>query len=255
MAPKRRRQDKAQSKGDVVTQKRIKLQHRDNTTATAKITSTSAQDSTSNTTQPAQSAAAQAFATTELLEQILLAVDDIKSLLLMRRVAPQWRTFIDETSSLKNKMWLVPQQLDHEEHEWYLSPGAIYLHKRPRTTDAAAVAGSGDVIYRGTYRPIWRSEFHSTWISQPLFIRKQAKPSLLKTRSIFLKMFATQPPVPVMYLRVRNGDNELRNYRCLVERVKNSKGEAMLIVEEMMFPLEQESEIEARPYRGFIFGE
>ncbi|GAB7323666.1 hypothetical protein MBLNU13_g07143t2 [Cladosporium sp. NU13] len=148
MAPKRRRQDKAQSKGDVVTQKRIKLQHRDNTTATAKITSTSAQDSTSNTTQPAQSAAAQAFATTELLEQILLAVDDIKSLLLMRRVAPQWRTFIDETSSLKNKMWLVPQQLDHEEHEWYLSPGAIYLHKRPRTTDAAAVAGSGDVIYR-----------------------------------------------------------------------------------------------------------
>lgn len=85
-------------------------------------------------------------------------------------------------------------------------------------------------------------------------------------------MFATQPPVPVMYLRVRNGDNELRNYRCLVERVKNSKvvrvgdvlralshmpksQEAMLVVEEMMFPLEQESEIEARPYRGFMFGE
>ena len=40
---------------------------------------------------------------------------------------------------------------------------------------------------------------------------------------MFLKMFAMQPPVPVVYLRVRNSGNELRNYRWLVERVKNKK--------------------------------
>ena len=177
------------------------------------------------------------FATTELLEQILLSVDDIKSLMLTRRVAPQWRAVIDDTSSLKKKMWLAPRQLDRE---WYLSPGAINVHKRPRITCAAAAtsaADSGDVIYKsGNFNPfllhinprdtsgsIWKSEFHLSWIPQPLFVRKQAKASYHKPRSMFLKMFAMQPPVPVVYLRVRNSGNELRNYRWLVERVKNKK--------------------------------
>lgn len=234
----------------------------------------------SNTTHPAQSAAAQVFATTELLEQMLLSVDDLKSLTAMRRVAPQWRAVIDETSSLKKKMWLVPQQLDHE---WYLSPGATHLHRRPRTTDAAAASADGEIIYKSatpnpllflhdSRRPIWASRYHASWISQPLFIQEQAKPSLLRTRGVFLKMFATQPPVPVMYLRVRNGDNELRNYRCLVERIKNSKGvkvgdvlralsrmpksqETIVVVEEVMFPQEDASEIDVEPWYGFRYYE
>jgi hypothetical protein len=85
-------------------------------------------------------------------------------------------------------------------------------------------------------------------------------------------MFATQPLVPIMYLRVRNGNLELRNYRCLVEPIKNSKGvrvqdvlralermpksqQTMLVVEEMTFPLEQEVEIYVRPWKGFPYGE
>lgn len=84
-------------------------------------------------------------------------------------------------------------------------------------------------------------------------------------------MFATEPPVPAMYLRVRNGDNEARNYRYLVEKIGNSKGvrvgdvlralsripksqETMLLVEEMMFR-EQAVEILARPFKGFPFSE
>lgn len=233
----------------------------------------------SNTTQPAQSAAAQVFATTELLEQILLSFDDLKSLTAMRRVAPQWRAVIDETSSLKKKMWLVPQQLDHE---WYLSPGATHLRKRPRATDAAAATADGEIIYKSATpnpllflqhcrRPIWASSYHVSWVSQPLFIQEQAKPSLLRTRGIFLKMFATQPPVPVMYLRVLNGD-DLSNYSCLVEKIKNSKGvkvrdvlralsrmpksrEMMVVVEEVMFPRDDASDFEAEPWHGFLYHE
>lgn len=204
--------------------------------------------------------------------------------MLMCRVAPQWRTVIDDTSSLRKKMWLAPQQLDHE---WYLSPGETTLHKRPKTTDAVAAAAAatanGEIIYksarpnpmlffRNSHWPIWASEFHFSWISQPHFIREQMTPSLHKTRSIYLKMFATQPPVPVMYLRVRNGDNELRNYRCLVEKIKNSKGvkvgdvlralsnmpksqETMFIVEEVMFPQDNASEIKVEPWHGFRYHE
>ena len=233
----------------------------------------------SNATQPTQSAAAQVFATTELLEQILFSVEDLKSLVAMRRVAPQWRAVIDETSSLKKKMWLVPQQLDHE---WYFSPGATHLHKRPRTTDAAAASADGEIIYRSattnpllflqdSRRPIWASRYHASWVSQPLFFQEQAKPSLLRTRGIFLKMFATQPPVPVMYLRVLNGD-DLSNYSCLVERIKNSKGvkvgdvlralsrmpksqDMMVVVEEVMFPRHDASDFEAEPWHGFHYHE
>lgn len=261
-----------------------KFQHVNNESTTAtETTSTSAQNSSPPTAQPTQSAAAQVFATPELLEQIFLSVDDSKSLMRSRRVAPQWRAVIDDTSSLKKKMWLVPQQLDHE---WYLSPGATHLRKRPRTTGAAT--DSSDIIYQSgifnpfllsidpadIHHPIWKSGFHYSWISQPLFVRKQAttKSSLRKPPSKFLKMFATQPPVPVMYLRIRNGDNEARNYRCLVEKIQNSKGvrvgnvlralsrmpksqETMLLVEEMMFPSEQEVEISVSPYEGFPYAE
>lgn len=185
MAPKRRRQDKAQSNPDTPPQKRKKLQvnmsellcgpqsegiwpcklsirtliqvqrvNNTATTTTAETTPTNTQNSTPETTQSTQSAAAQVFATTELLEQMFLSVDDIKSLMLARRVAPQWRAVIDDTSSLTKKLWLVPQQLDHE---WYLSPGATHLRKRPITTDAAAAAtatDSSDIIYKsGTLNP------------------------------------------------------------------------------------------------------
>lgn len=137
----------------------------------------------SNTTQPTKSAAARVFATTELLEQIFLSVDDLKSLTAMRRVAPQWHTVIDETSSLKKKMRLVPQQLDHE---WYLSPGANHLHKRPRTTDAAAASAGGGIIYKSatpnpllflqdSRRPVWASRYHASWVSQPLFNPRASK--------------------------------------------------------------------------------
>lgn len=85
-------------------------------------------------------------------------------------------------------------------------------------------------------------------------------------------MFATQPPVPVMYLRVRNGDNELRNHRFLIEKIKNSKGvkvgdvlralshmpksqETMVVVEEMMFPRDDASNFEAEPWHGFHYHE
>ena len=85
-------------------------------------------------------------------------------------------------------------------------------------------------------------------------------------------MFATQPPVPIMYIRVRNGDNELRNYRCLVEKIKNSKGvkvgdvlralsrmpksqETMVMVEEVMFPHNDAWEISAEPWHGFRYYE
>jgi hypothetical protein len=261
-------------------------------TATATATASTAAESTSasdqgspadDTSEPSEpvSAATQVLATTELLEQILLSLDDVKSLMSNRRVARKWRAVIDDTSSLKKKMWLVSQHLDHE---WYLSPGATHLSKRPKTT--AAPADSSDIIYASgtfnphllhiapsdTHRPLWRSEFHYSWISQPLHIHKRAIFSIGKPQSLFRKMFVTQPPVKLMYLRVRNGDDERRNYRCLIEKVKNSTGvrvgdvlralsrmpksqEMMLVVEEMMFPMEEEVEISDTPWEGFPYRE
>ena len=277
----------------VSTNANANSQHPNTATATATATTAaentpasdqdSPADDTSESSEPA-SAATQVLATTELLEHILLSLDDVKSLVSNRRVARRWRDIIDDTSSLKKEMWLVPQQLDHE---WYLSPGASHLRKRPKTTTAtAAPADSSDTIYASgtfnphllhiapsdTHRPLWRSEFHYNWISQPLHIHKRAIFSIGKPQSLFRKMFVTQPPVKLMYLRVRNGDDERRNYRCLVEKVKNSTGvrvgdvlralsrmpksqEMMLVVEEMIFPTEEEVEISDTPWEGFPYRE
>lgn len=308
MAPKRRRHEKAQSKRDTTSQKRAKLQvgtsrgpgtstlrlvsnkvlipfqHTNDNAATTEALSARSQSSLPNTTQPEQpaSAAAQVFATPELLEQVLLAVNDVKWFMLMRRVASQWRAVIDDTTSLRKKMWLAPQQLDHE---WYLSPGAEFLRKRPIATGRLAAADSGDIIYKSGItnpflfdksspyrsRPIWTSHYHNSWVSPPLFVREQASSSFRKTGSLFLKMFATQPPVPAMYLRVRGDESALRNYRCLVEQVKNPKGvkvgdvlravahlsesqKRAFVVDEMLFDLERFSEISIEPWAFRRYG-
>jgi hypothetical protein len=207
--------------------------------------------------------------------------------MLMRRVAPDWRAVIDDSRSLMRKLWLAPQQLDHE---WYLSPGADVLRKRPaRTEGAAAAAASGNIVYRsgianpflfkknftrpGLCQPIWTSEFHNSWVSSPLFIRESVtKPKIRKARSLFLKMFATQPPVKVMYLRIRSGgENMFRSYRCLVEQVKKSKGvkvgdvlravshlshnqKTAIVVDRMMFDVDWASEISMQPWAFRRYG-
>lgn len=215
----------------------------------------------------------------------MLSFDDLKSLLCMRRVAPQWRTVIDETSSLKKKMWLTPQQPDHE---WYLRAGAgeTFLRRRPTATiaggpAAAVTVDTGDIVYKSgranpllfkseSATPIWESHLHGGWVSQPLCLLKDPSYSFRKARSLHLQMFATQPPVPVMFLKIRAGRNELRSYRCLLEQVKNTKGvkvgdvlraashwsnaqDIEFVVEEMMLPLDGywEDGIDSEPFRGF----
>jgi len=251
--------------------------------AATETTSASDQNSSPDTSEPSQSPATKVFAITELLEEILLSVDDIKSLMLMRRVAHKWRAVIDDNASLNKRKWLAPQQLDHE---WYLVPGETHLRKRPKPTDAAAAstaaADSGVVIYNSglinpflfkahCLRPIWASNFHNTWVSQPLCLLGAAMSSFRKPHSLFLKMFATQPPVPVMYLRIRKGEHRHGNYRCLVEQIKNTKGVKVgdvlravscfsegqalaFVVEEMMFPLDAAAErgISIEPWVGFL---
>ena len=204
-----------------------------------------------------------------------------------RRVAPQWRAVTGDSPSLMKKLWLAPQQLDHE---WYLSPSAKLLLKRPATTKGAATAAdSGDIVYKSGItnpflferssnrpslsQPIWTSEFHNSWVSSPLFIRERVtKAKVRKAKSLFLKMFATQPPVKIMYLRIRaGGESFYRSYRCLVEQVKNSKGvkvgdvlravshlshgqKTAIVVDEMMFDVEWASEISVKPWGFRQFG-
>jgi hypothetical protein len=245
----------------------IDFQHASNTDKSTPAS----QSPTTNVAQPSQPAA-QVFATTELFEQILISVNNIKCLMTARQVCRRWQDMIDNTESLKNMMWLAPQQLDHE---WYLSPGAIRLYKRPMNTTTAT---GGDVIYKSARynpflfrtsltEPIWKSCYHDPWISQPLYIHEQSMASFRGARSLFLKMFATQPPVTVMYMRVQGGDSEHRSYRCLIERIKNAKGvkvgdvlraawhaseaEPAFVVESVMFPVAGASGISIRPWAGF----
>lgn len=204
----------------------------------------------------------------------------------MRRVAPQWRAVIDDTTSLKQKMWLAPQQLDHE---WYLSPGADFLRKRPALTgrSAAAAADSDDIVYKSgltnpflfekslsprAAQPIWSSRFHKSWVSPPLLVREDVKFRVRKAKSLFLQMFATQPPVKLMYLRIRSADSVLGSDRSLVEQVKNAKGvrvgdvlravshlseshKMAFVVDEMMFDLARAcGYIDAQPYTFRQYG-
>jgi hypothetical protein len=85
-------------------------------------------------------------------------------------------------------------------------------------------------------------------------------------------MFATQPPVKVMYLRIRSGgENMFRSYRCLVEQVKNSKGvevsdvlravshlshnqKTAIVVDRMMFDVDWASEISMQPWAFRRYG-
>lgn len=178
--------------------------------------------------QPTQSAA-QVFATTELLEKILISLQQVKHLMKTRRVCHRWQDVIDGTESLKKKMWLAPQQLDHE---WYLSASATELRKRPVSTAAA----DGDVSYKSacinpflfftkSEPPIWKSHFHNCWVSQPLYLHEQPQSTSRKAKSLFLKIFATQPPVTVLYLRTTGEHGQgPRNYGCLVQQIKNKKG-------------------------------
>jgi len=228
------------------------------------------QKPTSAIVWPGQSAA-QVFATTELLEQILISVGEVRSLMTMRRVAHKWQDVIDGTESLKRMMWLAPQQLDHE---WYRQPGGRWFHKRPTNT----VAAPGDIVYkaarnnpflfdRGSNRPIWKSSYHVKWISQRLRVRHQPKLFSQRARSLFLKMFATQPPVTVLFLRTRAEQAGKKSFSLLVERIKNTKGvevgdilrvadrmpdgEKTVVAEEVMFPSENARVVKAKAKRGF----
>jgi hypothetical protein len=254
-------------------------------TETASTRNQSSQTPTTNQPSEPTSAATQVFAITELLEQILLFVEDIPSLMTKRRVAPQWRVVIDDTTSLKQKMWLAPQQLDHE---WYLSPGADFLRKRPILTGrSAAAADSEDVVYKSgltnpflfekslsprAAQPIWSSHFHNSWVSPPLLLREGVKFRVREAKSLFLQMFATQPPVKLMYLRIRSADSMLGSYRSLIEQVKNAKGvrvgdvlravsrlseshKMAFVVDEMMFDVDRAcAYIDAQPYTFRQYG-
>ena len=86
-------------------------------------------------------------------------------------------------------------------------------------------------------------------------------------------MFATQPPVPVMYLRIRGG-RKVTTYFYLVEQIRDTKGVRVgdvlravahlskgqsiaFVVEEMMFPLDAAVErgISIEPWHGFLYTE
>ena len=140
---------------------------------------------------------------------------------------------------------------------------------------------SGDIIYKSAILdqnllrkaadsdskgPIRKSYYHNSWVSQPLLVPGPSPPwDVTRTdpwemKGLYLKTFATQPPVPMMYLVIQ-GALDI-TYSCQIEPIKNKKGVTVgdvlrtvrgvrywcdrptfIVVENVMFPAESATEI------------
>jgi hypothetical protein len=100
--------------------------------------------------------------------------------------------------------------------------------------------------------PIWHPwqygwhDWCSFWTSEELFLRMDARPMRMKTSSVLLNMFATQPPLLEMTLRIKDTNHFKSSRRIyspkglrvidVLRAAEQLTGDKALVVENVFFP-------------------
>lgn len=213
------------------------------------------------------------FGTTELLAEVLLNIGTLKDLMILRGVCQKWRDVIEDTPSLQRLIFLAPQP--SEDHEWHgddrrhrfwtdrVKVKSILLNLpkgHDNSSTRSEVLSSARINPLLFYTkpehvaiPIWRPRKYSErfgaaqhWTSQELYLRMEAKPPGIRANSPLLRMFATQPPLPVMSLRTydsdhRNSVRDIRNPKGvkvadILRAASQLGGRKAVVVDEVIFP-------------------
>jgi hypothetical protein len=270
------------------------LIHPQRTLQKSKKSSPTTKKPTTATTGPTGSAA-RFFGTNELFEQVLLHNNTLKGLMPLRRVCKRWQAVIEGTPFLQRQIFLAPQSPTHEWHgddrkhpfwsnDFYLQHPArqSVLVKKPKGTapesgkEVYTCAEINPLLFHKTpshatipiwqprkYDPRWRGQ--NDWNSQELYLRMEAKPSGIRTKSPLLQMFATQPPLKVTGLRVHdpNQGTSTRDVRNpegvkvidILRAVEQLEGRKAVVVDEVIFPSDGQEMIEIEAHRDdFPYG-
>lgn len=281
MAPKRAHNNKGPHKPDPTLHKRIKVQVRkilytpddfltSSYHALANVKSQQTQQTHKNVQRTSkriaqivatrtQQVANQVFGTNELLEQILLHVGTLEDLIRMRGVNRQWKDVIEGTVSLKQIIFLSPQEPEHVWHTFVsLGPGLpLYKFvKDPKgswnTDENPGILQSARInplLFRQLSEneniPVWYTGSRGRWTSEELHLREGARinGTKMKVSSPLLNMFATQPPLEVMMFRT-GGDpaRQIRNRKGIkvIDVLKVAEGlaggfEGRVVVDYIIF--------------------
>jgi hypothetical protein len=205
----------------------------------------------------------------------------------LRRVCKKWQAVIEGTPSLQRILFLAPQPSDHEWHGDYRSnpfwrnrcsagPIESLLEKKPEGTApeaGKAVHTSARINPLLFYKqpghaslPIWqphkydyRVAIANEWNSQEIYLRVESKPNGIKTNSPLLQMFATQPPLETMILRVydsgfRASARDIRNAKGVkvidvLRAAEQLEGRKVVVVEDTIFPSEDQETIRIKSHR------
>jgi hypothetical protein len=213
------------------------------------------------------------FGTSELLEQILLNVGNMKDLIRMRGVCHKWKDVIEGTQSLMQIIFLAPQQHDYEWHNWVridLGPPRYKLVKEPKTDvetekDNPGILQSARInpllffqLEEHALFPVWKTASYHRWTSQELHLREGArlKGTGIRVSSSLLNMFATQPPVYEMSFRTR-GDpaRQIRNRKGIkvIDVLRVAEGlegglNGRVVIDYVFFPPEDVDVVYRRDY-------
>lgn len=200
----------------------------------------------------------------------------------------KWQDVVEGSPSLKKIMFLAPEQADHEWHteDRRMADGEVleFLARKPtgsardpsaRIFDSARVNPllftkrvTRDMREYLTYPsiswPLWRAlrgTLSHDWILQELYLRKTERPSGIKAKSPILKMFATQPPVPVMTLGTDDrafgmSERKVRNPKGvkIIDILRASgalAGKKAVVVDSLIFPPD-ELDQQRRPVEFFL---
>jgi hypothetical protein len=210
-------------------------------------------------------AANQVFATTELLEQILLNNGTMKDLIRLRGVCHKFKDVIEGTRSLMQIIFLSPQDLDHEWRSLMrIDPGfpRYALTKEPKRSRNTKEEQSwflkparfNPLLFRQLSQyariPIWHTGSGDRWTSEELHLREGAgiKGTKIRVGSPLLNMFATQPPVYEMSFRTGGPGSTARQIRNrkgikVIDVLRVAEGlvgglDGRVVVEDIIFPPE-----------------
>jgi hypothetical protein len=185
----------------------------------------------------------------------------------MRGVNRQWKAVIEDTESLKQIIFLSPQESDDVWHTFVnLGPGGpLYKFvKEPKANwedkeypGILQSARINPLLFRQLSEnatiPMWYTGRQDRWTSEELHLREGAgiKGTKIRVSSPLLNMFATQPPLEAMTFRTgSNSARQIRNRKGIkvIDALRVAEGLAgglngRVVVDYVLFSQEDVDEI------------